>query len=285
MKKIIIYNAFDYSAVFFLAAAKKAGYLPLSACSPSKLWANGAEEIILCNINPTKITSSVQYHPDVELYLIDKIRIISGLLFSPFTEWDKRKSSLNELMAHYTPSMRQNDQDIRSKNWNHNEEAQRYAKALKAAMVKGSNSSWDEYESVLQAAINEIADGCPSPLVGNFYFHYARVMQTTENAIARLEVNTLLKIPKRQIAFAYLDNISDYLDFSHLRRYCLKTYPYLSIIQYRQYGQEYTWFMSNKKLEVCQFFRLPPGNKYEALISAPHKTVLHHLQEVIAELK
>ena len=285
MNKIIIYNAFDYSAVFFLAAAKKAGYIPLSACSPSKLWASESENIILCNINPTKIAFSIQYHPDVELYLIEKIKMIKALFFPPFTEWDKKKSYLNELMAYYTPTMRKNDQDIRSGNWDHNDQAERYAKALKTAMVKGSNNSWDEYESVLQAAITEIANGQTSQLVNNFYYNYTRVAKASQNAIMRFKTNKILKIPQRQIAFAYLDNVSDYLDFSYLRRHCLKTYPYLSIIQYRQYGKEYTWLISNKKLEVCQFFKLPPGNKYEALIEASHQAVLNHLQEVIAELK
>lgn len=286
MKRMIIYNAYNYGTVFFLAAAKQAGYQPVSASTPSALWASNAEEIILCNVNPKLIPVSIQYHPDISLYLREKINLITDTIFYPFTEWDQKNLTLNQLMNRvYNESMRKNDRDIESGNWQRNEEAARYARALKAAMVKGMNTNWEIYEVIFQEAINEIANNQTSGLIESFYELYDRVQETTDRAIARLELNTLIHIPKRKIAFGYLDNVSDYLDFSRLRRACLDRYPYLAIIQYRQGGKDLTWLISNKKLEVCQFFRLPQRRKYETIIIAPHKDVLQHLQNVIAELQ
>jgi hypothetical protein len=285
MKKIIIYNTFSYDCVFLLAAAKKAGYLPISASSPSSLWNSDVEEIILCNIEPDKISSSPQYHPDIEIYLKGKIKFISGFLFTPFREWDKKNLRLNRIMSFYTAQMRKNDDDMRSGEWQYNEEVIMYARALKTAMVIGLNTDWSIYESLMHKVVLEISGQIPSSLIEVYSEVYDRVLETTKKAIGKLEVNSLVQMPKRKIAFAYLDNVSDYLDFLDLRQACLDKYPYLSVIQYRSYGQEYTWLISNEMLDVSQFFKLESNNKYEALILAPHKAVLRHLNEVIAELR
>jgi len=286
MKKIIIYNPYNVSSIFFLAAAKNAGYTLVSTTTPSALWASGAKEIILCNIDPKSITSSIQYHPDIEIYLSEKINLISHIIFFPFDNWEKDNTDIDELMTKiYTKSMRKKDGDMASDNWQTNLEVSRYVKALKTAMIKGLNSNLAIYEAIYEEVITEIASERTSPLVESFYELYHRAQKITNKAIKSLKINFLIRIPGRKIGFTYLDNISEYLDFSRLREAFLEKSPYLTVIQYKDGGEDFTWLLSNNKLEVCQFFRLPKAKKFETIIKAPHKKVLRHLQQVIAELQ
>lgn len=284
MKKIIIFNALDYGAIFLLAAAKRAGYTPLSASSPSRLWDNGAKEIILLNIDPKRLGSSVQYHPDLGIYLKTKIGYIQGFIFFPYDYWDKNNPGINLIMEYYTSEMREIALKIyNEKEWKKDEKASRYGQALRAALIKGSNDSWYEYEEVLYDAIDEIRTGQNRILIDHFVDRYEKMRIVTQSAINKIELNTKIKIPKSDVAYVYLDNISNFLDLSALRKHCLAKHPFLTVIQYRQHGKEKTWLLSNKKLAVNEFFQLG-GDKYEILLDDINQEVLKYLQKIIAEI-
>lgn len=282
----MIYDAYNSNAVFFLAAAKKSGYTLISASTPSALWDSDATEIILCDIDPKVIGGSILYHPDIGIYLEKNISLIVSIVSYPYISWDRKNVALDYLMSQvYNKKMRQNAEYLASGYWHKNELASRYARALQSAMVKALNTNWTIYEAVYQAVINELASQRTSVLVEEYYELYDQVQEVTNRAISRFQTNSLVRIPKRRVAFAYLDTISDYLDINAIRSFCLKHYPYLSIIQYKLGAKNVTWLLSNKKLNLRQFFQLPLGNTYEAIINAPHKETLQYLRGVVSELK
>jgi uncharacterized pyridoxamine 5'-phosphate oxidase family protein len=294
MKKIMIFNPKNYSGLLLAAAALKADYQLISSFRPSLFLESNATEIVLLNIDPKNITDFTQCHADLSLYLKNKIQAIKAFIFSPLIEKDVLNLKLDDIIYfHYLISKKLGltDEDLYNWEFSQNSLARYYARALHAARVKSRDANLDEYESLWIEILNDLDERfhgkkvSQNYLIESYVHHYERVKEVTKQAFKKIKLDETIKFPYRHVAFAYIDNISQYLDLAQLRKLCLETYPYLCIIQYRENDQELTWFLSNKKLQVSQFFELPKSNHdYEALINFPHNKMLEHIKRVIIEI-
>jgi len=294
MKKIMIFNPKNYSGLILATAALKAGYTLVSSFRPLLFWDCDATEIILLNINPQTTTCDDQCHSDLSLFLNNHVKDIKATIFSPFTEKDALHQDIDDIIYyHYLISkkLRLTDHDLHNWEVSQNALTLYYVRALHAALIKGNHYNLDEYESLWTEIINDLdarfrgKKVSSNYLIESFNNNYQRVKDSTTQAFKKIKVNETIKIPYRNVAFAYLDNISQYLDLAKLKKLCLDAHPYLCIIQYRQNGQELTWFLSKQKLQVDQFFELlKSDNHYEVLINFPHNQMIEHIKRVITEI-
>lgn len=290
----MIFNPKNYSGLLLAAAAHKANYQLISSFRPSLFLESNATEIVLLNIDPKNITDFTQCHADLPLYLQNNIQAIKAFIFSPLIEQDVLNLKLDDIIYfHYLISKKfgLTDNDLYDWELSQNSLARYYACALHTARVKSRDANLDEYESLWIEILNDLDERfhgkkiSQNYLIESYVHHYERVKEVTKQAFKKIKLDETIKFPYRHVAFAYIDNISQYLDLAQLRKLCLETYPYLCIIQYRENDQELTWFLSNKKLQVSQFFELPKSNHdYEALINFPHNKMLEHIKRVIIEI-
>jgi hypothetical protein len=282
MEKIIIFNPSDYRILFLLSAAIKADYTPTLAHELEHLW--NAEEIIILNINPNEELAKANLHPDLDILLHCKSDKIQAWLNFP-GELDSKNFSVQNILKYFSPQMEIDSLDLGDqKKWPDNPKIARYGKALRAAKVIAINKkNLTEYNELLLSNAYSLAEGRSNVSVDTFHVQYKRVLAVTEYCFNKISTKQqLIYLPQREIAFGYLDTVSDYLDFATLREKCLNNYPFLTIIQYRQEGKEYNWFLSKKQLNIRTIFQLPEtDNEHEILIEYPHKKMIQYLQNSI----
>jgi hypothetical protein len=282
MKKIIIFNPSDQRIIFLLAAAIKAGYTPTDGYKLEPLWE--AEEIIFLNIDPNTGLIKLGANPDFDIFIDFKLNNIKAWLNFP-GELDSSNPSVQNILKHFSLQMEINSLELNNPmKLLEKPDLARYSQALYAAKVVSVNTkNMRRYYDLFINMAHSLAKEQNSLNVDSFQMQYQRVLDSTENCFRRITINqTLIHLPPKEIAFGYLDNVSNYLDFSALRERCLNDYPFLTIIQYRQRGIEYNWLMSKGQLNIQRVFELPKNeNNYELLITYPHKKMLLHLKKAI----
>jgi hypothetical protein len=282
MEKIVIFNPSDYRTLFLLAAIIKAGYTPTYAHNLGPLWE--VEEIILLNINPNEKLEKLGLHPDLDLLLYRKSKDIKAWLNFP-GELDANNPSVQNILRHFSPQMEIDSFVLGDETkWPKKPAVARYGQALHTAKVISSNKNhMTEYRELLVSAAYSLATGNANITIDSFQVQYQRVLDTTEYCFERISTKeSFINLPGKEIAFGYLDTASNYLDMAALRKQCLRHYPFLTIIQYRQHGKEYNWFLSKKQLNIKIVFQLiSTENNYEMLIECPHGKMREHLQKSI----
>lgn len=280
-KKIIICNPSDYRILFLLAAAIKAGYQPSYGRQLESLWE--AEEIIFLNIDPKVEPEKFGLHPDLDIFVQFKAANIKAWLQYP-GEFDSCNDSVQNILKHFPAQTNIDSLDLNNPNkWERNVYTARYGKALYASKVVCLNKGdMTQHQALLIDVAHSLAEKENNLDIDTMLIQYQRVLVTTEHCFNKIsKKQDLINLPGKEIAFGYLDNVSNYLDFSALRKKCLNDYPYLTIIQYRQEGKEYTWLLS-RQLNIKKVFQLPKTESdYEILIEYSHKKMLKHLQKLI----
>lgn len=282
MNKIIICNPSDYRILFLLSAAIKAGYTPTYGNKIEPLWE--AEEIIFLNIDPKVEPEKLGLHPDLDILIQYKVANIKAWLQYP-GELDSSNYFVRNILKYFNPQRNIDSLDLNNPDkWERNVYAARYGKALYASKVVCLNKGdMTQHQALLIDVAHSLARKERNRDIDTLLIQYQRIIQTTEDYFQKIssKQNTL-SLPGKEIAFGYLDQVSNYLDFSSLRKKCLSNYPFLTIIQYRQEGKEYTWFLSQKQLNVKIIFQLPSiESNYEVLIEYPHNKMILHLQDSI----
>lgn len=282
MKKIIYFNPSDYRILFLLEASIRAGYKPIYGYNFQEIWE--ADEIILLNIDPKKELEKQGIHPDLAICL--KFKLINFQAWLDFPgDLDKNNLSVQNILRYFSPQMEIDSLDLKNSNrWIEKPNLSRYAKALHAAQVISNNKDdVTEYAELLISIAQSLIEQKNHVNIDTFCMQHQRVLDATDHCFGKINTkHNVLKLPGREIAYAYLDQVSDYLDLASLRKKCLQNFPFLTIIQYRQLGKEYNWFISKKELNVQTVFQLPASdNNYEILIEYPHNLMHQHLKKVI----
>jgi len=288
MKKTIIFDPSDQRILFLLVAAIKAGYSPNYPQRLQHLWE--AEEIILLNIDPNEELVKLRAHPDFDTFISFKLANIKAFIHFPEKPeqkkfFDRDNPSVQNILKYFSPQMEIDSLDlIDKKRWAEKPVIARLGQALRAAKVLSVNrDDMTEYQELLINTAKKLANGKKTITIDTFQIQYQRIIDTTEYCFKKVSPEQkLIALPNKEISFGYLDNVSYYLDFSLLREKCLNSYPFLTIIQYRQREREYNWFLSRGQLNLQKVLQLPTSdNKHELLIEYSHSLMRLHLQKAV----
>lgn len=302
METVIKFYPSEASTVFALAAALKAGYKIVPASSMSELWSNdepenkerayfaiSPEEIILLDIyanNPT--------FPDLDIYLKMQGSKIKGAIstqdIQSLSVKPVKYEGIFRFLNYFAGQMAADARDLRrEETWSYNQVAKRYGIALRAANIKAYNTAKQSfYAQALMDCALEIATKKRNFQVDDLVSGYFKG-KGEDLAAAKAKFSTSghpFVLPGRTVAFAYLDNISVWLDLYKLGQEVRQLYPYLAIIQYRQNNKEYNWILSNGQVNVRQLINLGhlEGDAYQILVKLPHKEATKKFGRAIADL-
>ncbi len=295
METVIKFYPGEASNVFALAAALKAGYKIIPVSSMMEIWCgevedtDEVEEILLLDIYADNAN-----FPDLGVYLQMQGAKIKGMTNTQ----DLQSMSLNStqyqgiyrFLNYFAGQMAADARDLRRpETWSYNKVAERYGRALRAATIKAYNTANKAfYAQALMDCALEIASKKRNFQIDDLVNGYLKG-QNEDLAAAKAKFSTSghpFVLPGRTVAFAYLDNISGWLDLYTLGQEIRQLYPYLAIIQYRQNNKEYNWIISNGRVNVRQLLNLGhlEGDPYQVLIKLPHKVAAKKFGREISDL-
>ncbi|PKM88519.1 hypothetical protein CVU83_01625 [Candidatus Falkowbacteria bacterium HGW-Falkowbacteria-2] len=261
MKTTVAYFPGDYTIVYALAACLKAGFELHPASNMHELWDINSRQIVLLDID-----SENPAFADFESYReYMRPKIISCLSLADLYESATQKLNNNKVALQIWKQLIDIDDVFKSivslkKGYLKDITIKRFAYALRSASIKASNTN-DQlfYYKTLENIAAEIADLNSNSEIDILAIYCERVNDTTKAAFKRITCNhSIFTIPYREVAYAYLANISPWLDLDELKKMAKEHYPYLSILQYRANDKEYTWIGSKyNQLDIRQFFDLP----------------------------
>ncbi|MBN2884906.1 hypothetical protein JXE04_03200 [Patescibacteria group bacterium] len=164
--------------------------------------------------------------------------------------------------------------------WKENRLAARYGKSLAVATTFFENQNnltglWQLFED---AAI-EILYGKENKEITTFNHSESRCSDALENALKKVNFETLPLIANEKVAYAYLDNVSPWLNLRKFQKEVLRLNEVLFVLQYRKNNEELTWIGSNNKLNINKIFGIKNNEEspYEALIKRSHKELLSYI--------
>ncbi|MDP3837026.1 MAG: hypothetical protein Q8Q67_02915 [bacterium] len=280
MKKTVAYNPSDYTIVYALAACLRAGFNLHPASNMRELWGINSSQIILLDIDE---------HNPAFVDLNSYQKIISNKVVSKFLLTDLYSNAnhilRDNIYAHriwkHLLDIDDVFENIASLKQGHPKDIsiKRYAYALHSASVKANNT--DDplfYYKTLEAIAHEIAGVKSYAEIDLLAIYRERVSETTKTAFGRISCDhKVFSIPYREVAYAYLANVSPWLDLDELKRMTKEYYPYLSILQYRANNREYTWIGSkDNRLDIRQFFDLPEKNCEYRFIEEEEAWIISH---------
>lgn len=300
METVIKFYPGEASNVFALAAALKAGYKIIPVPSMMEIWCGeveksfsekiiNLEEILLLDIyadNPD--------FPDLDIYLKmqgPKIKGITNTQDLQSMSLDSTKyQGIYRFLNYFAGQMAADARDLRrEQTWLHNKVAERYGRALRAATIKSYNTANKAfYAQALMDCALEIASKKRNFQIDDLVNGYLKG-KNEDLAAAKAKFSTSghpFVLPGRTVAFAYLDNISGWLDLYSLGQEIRQLYPYLAIIQYRKNNKEYNWIISNGQVNVRQLLNLGhlEGDAYQVLVKLPHKVANKKFGREISDL-
>jgi len=285
METVVIFNPGDSSIIFALAACLQTGYKIIPASSMAEIWDNGNRQIVLLDIYPND-----PRYQDLDMYLklqAPKIKFVIGL-HDVYHKNANHDDGVLELLRHVTPQMLIDANNMKDFNrTNQDKIAVRYGQSLKAARVKATNDE-DEYfyqQTIVDAAY-EIFTKKKNYDIDTLVEAYKKMLNVTLAAKQKIETkDSPFSIPKREVAFGYLDHISPWLDLEKLKKDSLLLFPYLCVIQYKNNGEDYTWIGSDGLLNVRHFINLDGvGPSHQVLLRGSHKQTTQHIRQAIAEI-
>lgn len=251
----------------------------------AEIWDNGNKQIILLDIYPND-----PRYPDLDTYLkmqATKIKFVVGL-HDIYRKNVSQDAGALELLRYITPQTLIDANNMKDYNRvNQDKIAVRYGQSLKAARVKATNDE-DEYiyqQAVVDAAY-EIYTKKKNYEIDTLVEAYKKMLNVTLAAKQKVETrDSPFTIPKREVAFGYLDHISPWLDLEKLKKDSLILFPYLVVIQYKYDGEDYTWIGSDQLINVRHFINLAgTGPNHQILLKGSHKQVTQHIRQAIAEI-
>jgi hypothetical protein len=300
METVIKFYPGEASNVFALAAALKAGYKIIPVPSMMEIWSgeveksfsektNNSEEILLLDIyadNPN--------FPDLDIYLKMQGPKIKGITntqdLQSMSLSSTKYQGIYRFLNYFAGQMAADARDLRrEQTWLHNKVAERYGRALRAATIKAYNTANKSFygQALIDCAL-EIASKKRNSQVDDLVNGYLKG-KNEDLATAKAKFSTSghpFVLPSRTVAFAYLDNISGWLDLYTLGQEIRRLYPYLAIIQYRKNNKEYNWIISDGQVNVRQLLNLGhlEGDAYQVLIKLPHKVATKKFSREISDL-
>lgn len=256
MKKTVAYFPGDYTIVYALAACLRAGFNLHPAANMQDLWGINTPHIILLDIDNANPAFT-----DLNTYQeLMSTKILGRILLA-----DLRSGNQVLHDNFYTRRIWKHAFDIDDffESITSSKTDSRHARALHAASVKARNTGDPEfYTKTLETIAHEIAGFTKFTEIDLLAIFCERVSETTKATFERISCDhKVFDIPNREVAYAYLANISPWLDLDEIKRMAKERYPYLCILQYRANDQEYTWLAtSGSRLNIRQFFDLPSNN-------------------------
>lgn len=284
----VIYFPGDDSIIFALAAALEAGYNIHPAIQMNELWDIESEKIILLNIesNETKFV-------DLGLYLnLQQSRICGTVkLDDLYFAADENKFNSKEISLIWKILKRNkcyiNDAILMQAEYSENTDIRikRYTSALRASLVKATNTrDMLFYYKTLENIAREIQTKRDNLEIDILARYNWKMINATNEALERISFDHAFMIPNRNVAYAYLSNISPWLDMYNLKQQALEKFGYLIILQYRLHNEDYTW-IGSQQIDVRQFFDLPrKGDQHEILLIGSHQYISRLIKKRILDL-
>ena len=284
----VIYFPGDDSIIFALAAALEAGYNIHPVIQMDELWDIESEKIILLNIENNK-----SKFVDLELFLnLQKPRICGTTdLQKLYFAGSENKFNSREIAMIWKILKRNkcyiNDAILMRAEYSENTDIriQRYASALRASLVKATNTrDMLFYYKTIENIAREIQSKKDNLEIDILARYSWKMNNITNEALERISFDHMFMIPNRNVAYAYLSNISPWLDIYSLKQQALKKFGYLIILQYRLHNEDYTW-IGSEQIDVRQFFDLPrKGDQHDILLIGGHQYISRLIKKRILDL-
>jgi len=282
---IFLYQTTDPGIVFIIAACHSLGLEIRPLTNMSMLWDLWLQERELVFVHSQM---------DAGIFDADTFLIIAGYSIGSYIDPLNIQSSdchhdtqrVLDFLA--ISGYRKHVQDIANpKSWAKNKIAARYGKALGAAKIfMAAKDKQTSLSQLFENAAMEVLSGKENHNVSMFEQNFEKCETALSNAHAKLKISAKpFNIAKRKIAFAYLSNLSPWLDLERFQEEALSAYPFLVVIQYKKDEEEYTWIASKGKLNVRKIFdiRRDHANQYKALIRGSHAVMIRLLKEEARE--
>ncbi|MCF7860501.1 hypothetical protein K9M09_02675 [Patescibacteria group bacterium] len=282
-KSIFLYQATDPSVVFIIAACKylKRDVQPLVSMPKLwELWESWRQKKDLVFIH-SQMDVDIFY--DWQSFLNIATDAI-GSYINPrdiqATDSHPETHKVLDFMAE-SGLLKDAKDSLRPERWEKNKLAERYGKALSAAKIFLENQKKrDNLLQLFENAATEILSGKENFEVTKFAESFVRCVKALNEASAKLSVNEKpFIVAGRKVAYAYLDNLSPWLDLEEFKKRSLNTYPFLTILQYREDNKEYTWMGSKGIININQIFDIKSNNPYRALIQGSYTHTIARLKK------
>jgi hypothetical protein len=272
-KILFLYQPSSPGVAFIIAACKISGLTIKPMLKMSDLWDAWAEydEIVLI-------------HTKVDISIFDAWELFLDLAISSIPSYmnpldlqaeDEYPQTQTVLEIMKQTGLLKNAQDSQNpEKWKGNKIAARYGKALKTAKIFLDNQDNPTALSRLfEDAAIEILYGKENKEITTFEKSISRCNEALKNALNKINLKNY------NIAYAYLDNLSPWLDLSELQKEIFKLHGFLSILQYRKNNKELTWIGSNGKFNINEIFNIKNNKKspYAILIEGPHQEVQNRI--------
>lgn len=274
----VLYDISEDNIIFALAACLREGYQITPIFSTADLWDHG-ENLILLNILEHTSADIQLFRAMKKLHIKGEIdtRDLNNIYFK--TTYQNHAEILKIVKFMNLPINLMTAQNLGDKAaWTSDQYAGRYGPALKAARVKALNTNDQKFlQTTIFFIAKEIYTHQKDRDIDNLVDWYQKTKKTTAEAWKKIKINTtLFNFP--DIAFAYLDEISPWLDLEAIKKDALASFKVLTVLQYRQDKQEYTWIGSQLPAAQDIFFLKNKGDYFETTITAPHSEVIRNIQ-------
>jgi len=281
-EKIIIFDAHEPSIICALSYFLDQGY-ELKSAPPERietLWNN--PNIWLLNVKYSIFGAKkdfdffLDFHQDRIISLQDLIDFDENSNLSQeaqvFLKGWKKELSLIDL-AHKIGD---------PKTWGYSKMAARYGKALISSRTLNSHKI---HENRMISAAREISNKKENFEIIDLSAKYPQISQATKKALEKIFIkNSDFSIPNREVAYGFLDNLSPLADFYAIKQEALKNFSYLTVIQFRDNNQEFTW-LGSKNINIRQLFGInKTGNQQEVLLKGKFKEINKNFRKIISEI-
>lgn len=275
-KTVFLYDPNEINSIFLLSVIKKLGF---QIWPIEKLW-----QIIISDYSPIFVILGPHHQnlPDIKMYLWILGNKVRGFI-NPFNiQKDDANPDIQLVLAELAnKSMLKNTEDMsHSENWGKNLMAARYGMALSAAKISlKNNDKLSRLELLIERAIVEINSGKQDYEISNYEKNYENCVLALIEAKSKIKTdNSPVKLGREEIAYGYIDNISQWLDITKLQQDIITLHPFLSIIQYRNNNKEYT-FVGSGTINVNLIFDIKNNDKspYSAILQGSHAKIMRML--------
>ncbi len=280
--KIIVFNAYEPSIVCPLSYFWNQGYHPYSAplVDIEVLWDN--PDVWLLGVSPGISTKKTDFDIFLDFHQ-DKIISLQNLV--DFKEDRDLNPEAKTLLSGWRQQtrLRALAREIRDQNtWSYSKIAARYGKALTASRTLNNHKN---HENLMLGAAREIQNKKNNFEITKLAEQHQQIVETTEKILKKIRIkDSDFSIPNREVAYGYLDNLSPLADLYDIKQEALKRFPYLVVIQFRHYGQEFTW-LGSRSLNIRQLLLInEASNNQEVLIKRPFKKINKEFREIISEI-
>jgi hypothetical protein len=277
-KKIFLYDPNEINAIFILATIKKIGFeiAPFNGAESLLKWILDDYSIVLIMSNKAFKLSPV---------LLTYTRIFSYKICGLINPLNIKKTDPDPDIMLVLKKLRKNGGIVNTKDimvpeaWENNSMASRYGRSLQAAKIflKNTNAE-EELVGVIKEAVNEINKKEQGYQISMYADNYDRCRSTLTESKERVKYKCPVKLGDKKIAYAYLDNISLWLDLEKLKNDLVVLHPFIVILQYKLKSANYTWVGSNNT-DVGLIFNIRnKKNPYSITLKGDHKKIINFLK-------